>query len=235
MIRCLIIDDEPLATKLIAAYIEKMDDLETAATFNNPLKALSFLQDNKVDLIFLDIQMPELSGIQLAKIIGEKTKIIFTTAYPDYAIDGFELNAVDYLVKPITLERFIKSINRVIDQVQVNPDVQATKEQESTGDYIFVKTEYRHQKIKFDDILYFKGYGDYVAIYKKEEKILTLQNLKHFDQVLPSNKFMRIHKSYIIALEKIDFIEKNRVVIDKEYIPISSSYIDELKKKLHLK
>ena len=234
MMRCMIIDDEPLAAKLIAAYIEKMDELEMTAMFHNPLKALSYLQENEVDLIFLDIQMPELSGIQFAKIISDKTKIIFTTAYPDYAIEGFELNAVDYLMKPINLERFIKSVNRIKEQFQETKQ-QKTTNSESTSDYIFVKTEYRHQKIKFEDILYFKGYGDYVAIYKLDEKILTLQNLKHFEQVLPSQKFMRIHKSYIIALDKIDFIEKNRVVIDKEYIPVSNSYQQELKEKLGLK
>ncbi len=234
MIKCLIIDDEPLAAKLIEAYIDKMDYLEVRAIFNNPLKALSYLQEEKVDLIFLDIQMPELTGIQLAKIIGDKTKVIFTTAYPDYAIDGFELNAVDYLVKPITLERFIKSVNRVVQQhvEELSPREPATS---SSTDYIFVKTEYRHQKINFEDVRYFKGYGDYVAIYKQSEKILTLQNLKHFEQVLPTDKFMRIHKSYIIALDKIDYIEKNRVVIDKEYIPISNSYLPDLRQKLGLK
>ncbi|WP_235294269.1 LytR/AlgR family response regulator transcription factor [Portibacter lacus] len=222
MTRCIIIDDEPLATKLLEAYTEKIDQLELVQIFTNPLEALGFLQSNSVDLIFLDIQMPELSGIQFAKIIGDKTRIIFTTAYPNYAIEGFELNAVDYLMKPITLERFIKAVNRVMAEESAPPA--------KTQNYIFVKTENRHQKINYEDILFLKGYGDYVAIQTTNGKILTLQKMKHFEADLPSDQFIRVHKSYIVSIPKIEYVEKSRVVIGDEYIPVSATYADEFYK-----
>ena len=232
MIKCVIVDDEPLAVKLLAAYVEKIDNLELLASFTNPLKALTFFQSQEVDLIFLDIQMPELSGIQFAKIIGEKTSIIFTTAYPNFAVEGFELEAIDYLVKPITLERFIKATSRVSTKVTTASNPMTVPSPASQSNYIFVKTEYRHQKILLDDILYFQGYGDYVAIHKKGEKILTLQNMKFFESELAGKQFIRVHKSYIVAIDKIDFVEKNRVVIEKEYIPISATYVNEFKSRV---
>ena len=226
---CVVIDDEPLAIKLLESYIDKLDKLDLKKSFTNPLEALSFLQENRVDIIFCDIQMPELNGIQLAKLTGAKSHVIFTIAYAEYAVEGFELNAVDYLVKPITFERFLKSVERVLNR-------NASNESElNQSEFIFVKTEYRHQKVNFSDIKYLKSFGDYVQIYNKDSKIMTLENLKHFEQTLPTDRFMRIHRSYIIALDKIDFVEKSRVFVDGESISISATYLDTFRNKMGLK
>lgn len=230
MKRCVIIDDEPLAIQLLNSYVEKIDDLELAGSFTNPLEALGFLQKETVDIVFLDVQMPELSGIQVAKIIGYNTSIIFTTAYPNYAVEGFELNATDYLMKPITLERFLQAVNR-LESKSDNASVDALSNSKSK-DYIFVKTEYRHQKIKLSEILYFKGFGDYVSIHLDKERILTLENMKSFEQSLPNDLFMRVHKSYIVSLEHIDYIEKNRIVIRDESIAIGGKYQDAFWQKI---
>lgn len=222
MISCIIVDDEPLAVDLLKDYVTKLDHLELKGSFHNPLEALSYLQNESVDLIFLDIQMPELNGVQFGKIIGKKAKIIFTTAYPDYAVEGFELNAADYLVKPITLQRFIEAVNRIQEQSE-NNDTAVTKNQK---DFLMVKTEYRRQKVNYDDILYFKGMGDYVSIVTEENKIMTLENMKSFMEKLPNDQFIRVHKSYIVSIHKIDFVERNRISINKELIPISATYLD---------
>lgn len=220
MIKCLIVDDEPLAVQLLTSYVNKMDQLELAGSFSNPLDALSFTQTNAIDLIFLDVQMPELNGVQFAKVIDKKSKIIFTTAYPDYAVEGFELNAVDYLVKPITLQRFIESVNRVIESNNESTNSSST---ENKKDFMMVKTEHRLQKINYADILYFKGMGDYVSIVTTNERIMTLENMKSFAEKLPDS-FIRVHKSYIISIDKIMFIERNRIGIQDELIPISATY-----------
>lgn len=214
---CIIIDDEPLAIKLLHSYADRITDLRVLNTFTNPLEALSFLQTHEVDVIFLDIQMPELNGMQMAKIAGEKSAIIFTTAYPSYAVEGFEIRALDYLVKPISFERFVASVSRLTTAEQSAED-----KEEVT--YLFVKTEYRHQKVDLHDILFLKGMGDYCAIVLPEKKIMTLENMKSFESRLPTGRFLRVHRSYIIALDKIDFIEKNRIVIGEERIPIGASY-----------
>lgn len=214
MIKCVIIDDEPLALSLLRSYAEKVEILDVRGAFTNPIEGLSFIQNNSIDLLFLDIQMPELSGTDVAKIVQDKCKVIFTTAYAEYAVQGFELKAVDYLVKPITLERFLDAVNRI-------------QKDEESGDenrtYIFVKTEYRHQKINYDDIQFFKGMGDYVQIVLAEEKIMTLEKMKYFEQELP-NSFIRVHKSYIVSIDKIEFVEKNRIRIKEEIIPIGAKY-----------
>lgn len=214
MIKCVIIDDEPLALSLLRSYAEKVEILDVRGAFTNPIEGLSFIQNNSIDLLFLDIQMPELSGTDVAKIVQDKCKVIFTTAYAEYAVQGFELKAVDYLVKPITLERFLDAVNRI-------------QKDEESGDenrtYIFVKTEYRHQKINYDDIQFFKGMGDYVQIVLAEEKIMTLEKMKYFQQELP-NSFIRVHKSYIVSIDKIEFVEKNRIRIKEEIIPIGAKY-----------
>lgn len=219
MIKCLVVEDEPLALKLMSSYIEKIDFLSLEGAFTNPLDALSFLNSNTVDLVFLDIQMPELNGMQLAKVINANTSVVFTTAYPDYAVQGFEIQALDYLVKPISFERFVSSVNRLAEQ----PDIEKKTETEPIK-YLFVKTEYRLQKVLIDDICFFKGMGDYTAIVTQDQKIMTLENMKSFEKKLPPELFIRTHRSYIIAKEKIDFIEKNRIKILDELIPIGQTY-----------
>ncbi|MEM7368843.1 MAG: LytTR family DNA-binding domain-containing protein [Bacteroidota bacterium] len=228
MIRCIIIEDEPLASKLLASYVEKIDDLDLLGVFENPFDAWSFLQAHDLELIFLDIQMPELNGIQLAKLIGQGAAIIFTTAYPDYAVDGFEVEALDYLVKPISLGRFLSAINRYKERKKsiLHP------EKASEVHYLFVKTEYRHQKIDFDDILYLKGMGDYVSILTKKGRVMTLENMKSFEASLPADRFMRVHKSYLIAMDKIAFVERNKININNELIPIGATYQELFWKRL---
>ena len=227
MITCAIIDDEPLAIKLLETYISKLDNLNLVSSHSNPLEGLANLKSNPVDLLFLDIQMPEISGIELAKILPDFTKIIFTTAYPNYAVKGFELKALDYLVKPISLLRFMQAVERI----------QETTEQQSSTptidqDYIFVKTEHRKMKIDLDEILYLKGMGDYCQVILKDQKVMTLEKLHSFENRLPRNQFRRIHKSYIIAIKQINFVEKNKIKIMDNMIPIGQTYESEIKNLL---
>ena len=226
MIKCLIIDDEPLAAQLLSSYAEKAEQLELLGTFSDPLKALGFLQLNPVDLIFLDIQMPELKGTQLAKIINPEISIIFTTAYPDYAVEGFELKALDYLVKPISFQRFLSAIQRFTKEEKKEKE----NVQRDTRDYLFVKTEHRLQRLAYADILYFQGMGDYIRIYTSGESIMTLENLKSFEEKLPQDQFIRVHKSYLVAIDKIDFVQNHRIKTGETYIPISRTYQDDFYK-----
>ncbi|MEM6800943.1 MAG: LytTR family DNA-binding domain-containing protein [Bacteroidota bacterium] len=228
MINCLIVDDEPLATQLLSSYVSKIEDLNLLESFNNSFEAWTFLQKEEVDLVFLDIQMPELNGVQLARLLGDKTQVIFTTAYPDYAVEGFELKALDYLVKPINLQRFLQAVDRYREK---NTEATTVKGADSNS-FIFVKTEYRHQKIDLKDILYLKGMGDYVSIYTESGRILTLENMKSFESRLAMEQFMRVHKSYLVAMDKIDFVEKNRIRIREELIPIGATYQEAFWKRL---
>ena len=222
---CIIIDDEPLAVDLLVSHASKIEDLDVIGMFNNPLEALKILREQSVDILFLDIQMPEITGVEFKKIINPEIKVIFTTAYSDYALESYDLNAVDYLLKPITFQRFLQAVEKVKkDHIK-----SVTKDK---SDYFFVKTEYRHQKLFFSDILYLKGLSDYVAIQTKDGKILTLQKMKEFEQNLPKSKFIRVHKSYIVALEHIEYIERNRIIIQGEYIPIGATYKDSFWEKV---
>ncbi|GGI57878.1 LytR/AlgR family response regulator transcription factor [Winogradskyella haliclonae] len=223
---CIIIDDEPLAVDLLTSYASKIEDLEVIGNFNNPIDALKLLRENTVDLLFLDIQMPEITGVEFKKIINPDIKVIFTTAYSEYALESYDLNAVDYLLKPITFQRFLKAVEKAQSK-----SVDAIIHE--SNDYIFVKTEYRHQKLLFSNILYLKGLSDYVAIQTKDGKVLTLQNMKDFEQSLPKNKFIRVHKSYIVSLEHIEYIERNRIIIQGEHIPIGATYKDAFWAKIN--
>ena len=224
MIRCIIVDDEPLAIQLLSSYAEKIPSLELKATFDNPLEALSYLQKETIDLVFLDVQMPELNGMQVAKILPKTARIIFTTAYANYALEGFEVNALDYLLKPISFERFVHAVNRMESPIPVSTHPTRTQAHEEKKDSFFVKTEYRLQQVNFKDILFIKGLGDYCSIHTTDEKVLTLENMKSLEQRLPSWNFYRVHKSYIVSLDKIKFIEKNRIRIAEELIPIGQTY-----------
>jgi len=223
---CIIIDDEPLAVDLLTAYASKIEDLEVIGSFNNPIEALKVLRESTVDILFLDIQMPEITGVEFKKIIHPDIKVIFTTAYSEYALESYDLNAVDYLLKPITFQRFLKAVEKV-----QNKSVASVNHKDN--DYMFVKTEYRHQKLMFSDILYLKGLSDYVAIQPKDSKVLTLQNMKDIEHNLPQNKFIRVHKSYIVSLEHIDYIERNRIIIQGEHIPIGATYKDAFWDKIN--
>ncbi len=226
MLKCIIIDDEPLAVKLLADYATKTDGIEAVAQFTNPITAIQALEEHQPDFIFLDVQMPELSGIQFAKIVKGKYPVILTTAYEQYALQGYELDVVDYLLKPISLERFRQAVLKLQER-QTSPAANMSPPTTSTINYIFVKSGYKTIRIDLADILYLEGLSDYVRIQTTEESILTLDTMKHLVKELPDDRFMRVHRSYIVALDKIEFIERNRIIIQEKYIPISATYQEE--------
>lgn len=216
-INCIAIEDEPLALKKIKEYIEQVDYLNLLEGFNNAVDAIGFLKKNSVDLIFLDIRMKKLSGIQFLESLQFKPKVIITSAYDEYALKGYELDVADYLLKPFTFERFLKSVDKVYNQLN-------TSQSENSNDYIFVKTEYRIERIEIRDILYVQGMKDYLQIHTTDRKIMTLQTFKNLLRILPQIDFQRIHNSYIVSISKIENIERNRIRIGKDLIPISDSY-----------
>jgi DNA-binding LytR/AlgR family response regulator len=229
MIRCLLVDDEPLALKVLSDYVCKVEGFELVDAATDVYKALEMVQNNLVDLVFLDIQMPELTGIQFMKIIQGKCPVILTTAYPDYALQGFDFNVLDYLLKPISMERFLVAANKARERLitKQGKTVPAT-----SIDYFFVKSEYKIVKINYADVLFCEGMRDYTAIHTRTGKILTLQSMQSLEQSLPASVFLRVNKSFIIAINKIDFIEKNRVVIGDTYIPVGESYKEQFNRLL---
>lgn len=227
-IKCIAVDDEPLALDIIEDYISKIPFLELMKTFTNALECIEYLKEEKVDLLFLDIQMEELSGIQLLNVLKERPEIIFTTAYDSYAVQGFDLDVTDYLLKPISFERFVKAVDKVYDKLAPKLFDQAKRDDVSIynpkNDFFFVKTEFRLQKVNFSEILYIEGMGDYLRIHTDKERIMTLQNFKNMESILPDSNFIRVHRSYIIALDKIESIERNRIRIKGELIPIGENF-----------
>lgn len=225
---CIIVEDEPLARNLLTAYISKVPKIQLIQTFSNAIDALDYLRDNHVDILFSDIQMPEVTGITLLKLLQKKPLIILTTAYSEYALEGYELEVFDYLVKPISFERFLKSIEKGIARLDnSHPEVADIKEVQSgtnAPDYIFVKDGTKLIKINLSEILYIEGLKDYVCIYTTGRKIVSLQTMKSLESTLPKDRFIRIHNSYIIAFEAINEIEKDRVIIGKSTIPVSDTY-----------
>jgi DNA-binding LytR/AlgR family response regulator len=236
-IRCIIVDDEPLAVALLADYVSKTPGLQTVLRTTHVLEALQAVQEDRADLLFLDIQMPELTGIQFMKIIRKKCKVILTTAYSQYALEGYEHDVVDYLLKPVTLDRFIIAIQKAKDRLGISvpqpadaAETPAVKKQ----DHVFIKTEYRIQRVNLADISYIEALRDYVAFHIGAEKILTLESMRHMEEILPDDHFIRIHKSYIVNRSKIDYLERSRVVIGKEYLPIGDTYKEKVRLKLGL-
>lgn len=227
-INCIIIDDEPLAAELLESYAVKVPFLSVQGVFNSAAQAIKTIREKKIDLIFLDIQMPELSGLEFAKIIGQDTKIVFTTAFSQYAIDGYKVNALDYLLKPVSFEKFLETANKTMEWFSMQ-DRQSTMK---TDRFIFVKSEYKLQKVSFDDILYVEGVKDYVKFYftDSSKNIMSLMNMKKVEEYLPAPEFMRIHRSYIVHMPKVDLIDRFRVVIGDQYLPISESYKEEVQK-----
>lgn len=226
---CIIVEDEPLARNLLSAYISKVPRLELKQSFSNALDALEYLRENPVDVLFSDIQMPEVTGITLLKLLKTKPLIILTTAYSEYALEGYELEVYDYLLKPISFERFLKAVEKGIARLDGNVSQSITtviQEVQSAPnqDYIFVKDGTKLIKINLSDILYIEGLKDYVCIYTPQKKIISLQTMKSLEASLPSERFIRVHNSFIIAFVAIEEIEKDRLVINKSTIPISDTY-----------
>lgn len=229
-INCIAVDDEPLALDVIAHHAGKIPFLNLKAKVNNAFEALELLHKEKFDLVFLDIQMPELTGFELWRSLQNKPLVIFTTAYPNYALESYELDAVDYLVKPIPFERFLKAVNKAkqrLTSIQEIPET--TTVNANSQDFIFVKTEYKTVKIFLDDILYVESVKDYVSFQLKSEKILSLLSMKTLEDSLPKELFIRVHRSFIIAFNKIEEIERNNIVINKKLIPIGDNYRESFK------
>jgi len=228
IIQCIAVDDEPLALNILEDYISKIPYLELKKTFTSALACIEYLKENKVDLLFLDIQMEELSGIQLLKVLKDRPEVIFTTAYHNYAIQGFDLDVTDYLLKPISFERFLIAVDKVYEKVcrRKTPAVQQqdNNKQSSEKDFFFVKTEFRLQKVFLSDILYIEGMGDYVRIVTTTERIMTLQSFKKVESVLVEPRFVRVHRSYMVALDKITSVERNRIRIGDQLIPVGENY-----------
>jgi two-component system, LytTR family, response regulator len=228
-IRCIVVDDEPLAVERLAEFVRKTPMLELAGMFTNPLEALGYLKNHPVDLVFLDIQMEEITGIQLLEILKEKPHIILTTAYSDFALKGYELNVADYLLKPISFERFLQAVDKVTDKVLMKKTIPHHQPETNPAaaperEFILVKADYMMQKVCFAEILYIEGMKDYLGIVTTEKRIMTLMSFSNLETLLPDHGFCRVHKSFIIALSRIDQIERNHVIIRKQRIPIGDSY-----------
>lgn len=215
---CIIIEDEPLAMERTKAFVDKLPFLNLVATFDNALTALLYLKSNPVDLLFLDINMDELTGIELLESANISSQVIITTAYQEYALKGYELNVTDYLLKPFTFNRFLQAVNKAQKALSV-----AVAELPAV-DFIFIKTENRLEKVSFKDILYIEGMRDYRRIHLVNKRIMTLQNFKELEQLIPPSLVCRVHKSYMVAIDKIESIERSRIKIVDQIIPISDTY-----------
>jgi two-component system, LytTR family, response regulator len=222
IIKCIAIDDEPLALDIIKDYISQVPFLKLMKTFEDGISGLEYLAANNVDLIFLDIEMGGLSGTQLLKTLEKKPKVIMTTAYRNYAVDAFDLNVTDYLLKPFSFERFVKAVERTYNLLNSEQNNAASHNGEK--DFFFVKSNYKMVKINFNDILYIEGMSEYIIIKTKTANIITLQSLKEIEKVLPESKFARIHKSYLVSLNKIDCIDGQSVMIANKELPIGNKY-----------
>lgn len=214
---CIIIEDEPLALEKTKDFVNKVPFLHLSATFDNALTGLAYLNNNKVDVLFLDINMDELSGIELLESSKITSQVIITTAYQEYALKGYELQITDYLLKPFTFNRFLQAVNKAQDNL-------GNRSLEALPEFIFVKTENRLEKIMLNEIVYIEGMRDYLKIHTVNKKIMTLQNFSELEKLIPSSVVCRVHKSYMVALNKIDSIERSRIKIANQLIPISDTY-----------
>jgi DNA-binding LytR/AlgR family response regulator len=231
-INCIAIDDEPLALSKLEGFISKVPDLKLVRTFDNAIEAIGWLKENRIDLIFLDIQMEQLTGIQFLETTGSNASIIFTTAYDQYAIKGFELSVTDYLLKPYSFQRFLQAVNKVMEYFSRKPENHEVFPE--NGSYIFIKTEYRLERVDIDDILYVEGMKDYLRIICKDKKIMTLQSFAKLEEILPAKKFCRVHKSFIVALDKIKSVERGVILIADQRIPVSNTYKESFFSRIKL-
>jgi len=231
-IKAIAIDDEPLAIDIIKEYAEKIDNLNLIETFNSAIEALKFINNNHVDLVITDIQMPDINGIDFLKILNKNPLVIFTTAYDKYAINGYEFNTIDYLLKPFAFDRFYVAINKALNSIpQALVNIQAV---EKAPDFFFVKSEHKIVKIQNDSVLYIEGLKDYLKIVTTNGYTLTLMNFKSIMELIPENQFCRVHKSFAVAIKQIDTIEKSRIRIGDNYIPIGESYKEKFFEKIKI-
>ena len=228
-IKCVIIDDEPLAIKVIENHLKEFQNFEVISVFNNPLEALGVLENGEINVLFLDINMPKMNGLDFAKTLNSKTNIIITTAYREYAVESYDLNVLDYLVKPIPFNRFLKTINKITQQVYRQQGIQ--KEEVNNSDsFIFLKVDKKLIKIKFEDILYIESLKDYIKVFTTFENYLVHKSLTSITEELPENNFIRIHRSYTLAIDKVKSVEGNLVEIGASRIPIGRKYIQHAKR-----
>lgn len=223
-IRCVILDDEPMAVALLSKYVEKIPSFELIKATTNPFEVLQLIAQTTIDLLFIDIQMPELTGLQMMEMLGNKTKFVITSAYSEYALNGYEHNVVDYLLKPISFDRFYKSVQKIETLFKEIVTEVAVKVEEKPEEFLFVKTDGKLVKIRLTNLLLIEGLKDYLYLHLKNEKLIVLDTLKDFESKLPNLDFMRIHKSFIIRLDQIETIERNRIFIQNKIIPIGETY-----------
>ncbi len=229
-IKCIIVDDEPLAIEILESYVARVEQLQVLSTFRNAVSAFTFLQQHSVDLIFLDIQMPKLSGIDFLKTLKNPPKVIFTTAFRDYALQGFELEIVDYLLKPIPFDRFLKAVAKVLHQPA--PAANGSKTDVVTDNYVYFKVDKKMIRTKMADVLYIESIKDYVKVKTGEREIVTQQKISYLEESLPREQFLRIHRSFIVNVEKIDAYSATDVEIGKHSIPIGRNYKNDVMKIL---
>ncbi|QTD36248.1 response regulator transcription factor [Polaribacter batillariae] len=231
-INCIIIDDEPLAIKVVESHLKEFQNFEILATFNNPIEALPALQNKAVDVLFLDINMPKMSGLDFAKTLNPDIQVIITTAYREYAVESYDLNVLDYLVKPIPFSRFLKTINKITKKVQLQKGLKISEEEPHNDSYIFLKVEKKLVKIKFDDILYIESLKDYIKVFTTIGNYLVHKSLTSITEELPQDRFLRIHRSFTIAIDKVKSVEGNLIEINTKRIPIGRKYVNYAKKMI---
>lgn len=234
MVKCMIVDDEPIAVRVIKNHLAAFAGFEVVAECSNALEAMPVLTENKIDLLFCDIQMPQITGVDFIRTLKNPPKVIFTTAYRDYAIEAFELNVVDYLLKPISFERFTKAIQHFLelDALENINRLQPESTDKNQRDYIFLKADKKHHKVNLDDIFYFESMGDYVIAFTSQKKIVTKERIGNLPYMLPSNDFFQIHRRYIVSVSKIESVGPGFVEINGKKLPVGRSYKPELSRFL---
>ena len=236
MYQCVIIDDEPIAIRVIKKHLSAFSDFTVFAECSNALEAMPILLKEKIDLIFCDIQMPQITGIDFVRSLAHPPKVIFTTAYRDYAIEAFELNVVDYLLKPISFERFTRAINNFLELAELENKTKITEaENDNSRDFIFLKADKKHYKVNLNDLLYFESLGDYVIAYTLDKKIITKERIGSLPEILPHNRFIQIHRGYVISISKIEAVGPGFVEINKKKLPVGRNYKPELLRLLENK
>lgn len=230
---CLIVDDEQLARRLLEEFVSKIPMLELKGMCKNPLEAMDVLSKEHIDIMFLDIQMPDITGVEFIKSLQQKPATIFTTAYSEYALEGYQLDVIDYLVKPFPLDRFIKAVNKAIEYIDLKRNANNNDQQNGTNsEYLLLHADHKIYKVALDEIKYIEGLKEYVSYYTKEKRIIVLQSLKSIEESLPSDKFIRVHRSYIVPIDKIKTLDGNQVQIGDKLIPIGRSYKEDVLKRV---
>ena len=223
-IHCIIVDDEPIAREIMESHLKKIDSIQIEASCKNALEAFNIINSKKVDLVFLDINMPDISGLSFAKSINRNIKIIFTTAYREYAVDGFDLQAVDYLLKPISFERLLQAVNKYFGETQVTEQEIAEETEEDKSDFIFVRSDRKMIKVNFADILYVESLSDYVKIHLDDRTVVTRETITSIEGKLPQKDFIRTHRAYIVSIPKLDSFTNEYVEVGRKMVPVSRTY-----------